>query len=211
VKRLVAWLLHIANRHPPYLHRTEFYELKDRILKRHGSIVAYDTQHIVNECWGYYDAGSCQGAACRKCGGSGVFQEKWVALERWHFGRYTFHRPWTVVYVKPALAASIEGRIQHGGDARDSMEAAMWLALLVDRPLFRALFFRHGRSLTPGPRPLLVLSAWIYELRSAVRAVCPRRCEQCLDMFLQKELTGGLCSVCFASRFTPPEFEDIPF
>lgn len=81
-----------------------FYPIKEHILKQYGQRVAWDQQHIVKKCWsckegvfsGYYNWYrwvDMSERICFKCNGNGVFDEVWVLLEVWHFGKYEFHRP----------------------------------------------------------------------------------------------------------------------
>src|SRR2546430_712949 len=97
--RILALLLHYANANPPW-NRTEFYSLKNRLLIRYAKFRGYDLQIIKKECWGpldpdgdYGDHTGCQGRFCPHCGGTGIFDVRWVRLERWQWGRYLFHRP----------------------------------------------------------------------------------------------------------------------
>jgi hypothetical protein len=152
---VVVWLLHLANSCPPPGLRREFYALKDRLLAR-GNHVGWDWQHIVDECW------DCDGRGwgCARCCNTGVWRERWVALERIRLGAYIFHKPWRSTPIKPSAPVTIEGRIVHAsGNGRAAREAGLWLALLFDRRLFVALL-RNGRLVRPGWYPLARLQ-WL--------------------------------------------------
>src|SRR5688572_25806337 len=106
---ILPFLLHHANRAVKdafYISsdRDAFYAIKDAILKKHGSHINYDVQHI-------------PGKKCHTCNGSGVYTgyymmsgEKWhdtcnrcwrgwfklpvwICLSRIKFGSYYFHKP----------------------------------------------------------------------------------------------------------------------
>ena len=103
-KNLIAKLLHIANSDPPIVRKKEFYEIKDAILKKHGTFVGHQVQHIKKSCWSCggtgiwtgYDNGfkwvECPPRKCYRCR-DGVYDEFWVLLELYQFGGYEFHRP----------------------------------------------------------------------------------------------------------------------
>jgi hypothetical protein len=133
--------------------RTEFYALKDRLLQRYASYDGVDVQHIVKPCWGPGCDGdenrfTCPGSSCRKCGGTGVFSERFIPLQRWNFEGRIFHRPMGETSKRPA---TIEGHILHGDvDAHAAADAALWLFLLCDRRLFWSTL---GASSFVGVRP----------------------------------------------------------
>jgi len=131
--RLLAWLLHYANARPP-LFSTDFYKLKDRLLFKFATCQGYDVQEIRKECWGnrrdaFGDVSGC-GPRCTRCGGTGIFDLFWVRLERWQWGRYTFHRPIWRGRIKPLSPIQIHGRIEHAKYGHASDEAVLWLYLL---------------------------------------------------------------------------------
>jgi hypothetical protein len=157
--RLLPWLLHLANAHPSASGRERFYALKDRLLEQLATEDGHDVQHLMAECWGWWAAGECTGSTCTKCGGTGIWHERWVLLRRYRLGRYVFHRPVMTRHFPPpagdsAPHALIEGRIEHADiGRRSSNEARLWLALLLDRRLF-VIEVRSGRILNPGWFPL---------------------------------------------------------
>lgn len=106
-KIILSFLLHHANRSVFLLDdRNLFYEIKDNLLKKYGSFVRYDVQHI-------------EGKKCRSCGGSGQHVKYsynspykaydwsdcwhcvggWFKFPQWNllsvisFGLYCFHSP----------------------------------------------------------------------------------------------------------------------
>lgn len=126
--------------------RNEFYRLKERLLRKHGTLRGHDIQEITKECWGWrrwdYDAGEYEylpcGPDCRRCGGTGIFDQRWVRLERWQWGKYVFHIPSGDTRIKPD-SVQIRGRIEHPYRGRIHNEAALWLFLLCGE---WALFWR---------------------------------------------------------------------
>lgn len=133
--KLKAMLLHYANSQPP-INRTEFYALKERLLRKHGKCVGGDIQEIRKECWGpwgdqYGERAGCLGAKCHRCNGTGVFEIKWISLERWEWCGYVFHRPAFRLYAIPDIGTvTIFGRIEHEHSGQICSEAALWLYLL---------------------------------------------------------------------------------
>lgn len=141
---LKAYLLHIANRQPFGVHRNDFYDLKHRLLQRYGRFTGHQIQEIRKDCWGErryddqdldsdgYTTVPC-GPNCKRCRGTGIYDIRWVRLERWEFCKYVFHVPAGDTRIIPSPYPPkdmIRGRIEHGGDGRSSAEAAMWLYVL---------------------------------------------------------------------------------
>lgn len=147
---LLATLLHYANADPPlFCQRTEFYALKERLLRRWGRLADYDLQEIRKECWGTrrwdpehgdYEYLGCRDD-CPRCGGTGIFHIRWIWLERWEWCGYVFHRPSRESFTRPDYQVSIHGRIEHPHYGWASSEAVLWLYLLCGewRLLWRAL------------------------------------------------------------------------
>jgi hypothetical protein len=115
------------------------------LLKKYGKFSGYDAQHIPDKqcysCKGtgdYYGWGDIE--VCYKCAGTGVFRDQyWTILERYKFGKYTFHQPLKKVYKKPDINISIEGYVSHrysniGG------RCVMLLYLLFDIKYFFSIF-----------------------------------------------------------------------
>lgn len=135
-RSVLSWLLHLANSDPSGCRDT-FYNLKDRLLRQYGVFQGHDIQEITKECWGErryddhgdYDYLPCD-ESCRRCGGTGVFDRRWVRLQRWNFGRYTFHIPDGDTRIKPD-SVQIVGRITHKDYGKASREAELWLYLLT--------------------------------------------------------------------------------
>lgn len=179
LKRLIARLLHLANQGPPFSRRSEFYALKERILARFGTRAGDDVQHIRKECWGYEEDGYCLGRHCNRCGGTGIWDERWILLERWELCGYVFHRPAGSTLRRDV---TIEGRITHGKRNRQaSLAAALWLALIFDRQLFWQIFRASRGYPVRGQRwPMILrLQAVVFILRMFLRAFYLRRCESC--------------------------------
>lgn len=137
-KRLIAFLLHVANAHPP-VTRTAFYQLKCRLLRRYARFAGHQIQEIRKECWGEpdwrddYAYKGCTGHGCPRCGGTGVFSIRWVRLERWEWCGRVFHCPSGSSIIPPSPyppANMIRGLIEHKDYGRASREAACWLYLL---------------------------------------------------------------------------------
>lgn len=136
---VLSRLLHYANANPPFTHRARFYDLKDKLLRKHGTFRGHEIQEIKKLCWGeisHYNSWgdpvyhNCN-PACGRCGGTGIFDIRWIRLERWEWGRYVFHIPVDDTRVPPdPKSVSIHGRIEHPNYRRLSNEALLWLYLL---------------------------------------------------------------------------------
>lgn len=197
----------------------EFYDLKDRVLRRWGAPAGEDVQRIVKACWGYPDEDGCRGRSCGRCGGTGVWDKKLVRLERWELGGRIFHRPAATVHgAEWEARVTIEGLIRHDDvSPRASAEAALWLALLFDPPLF---WRRLSRSRAVGARwrryPMLALQAVVFEARTRLLAVLPTR-RECWDCGRRFVAVSGRrrCRACARDlALTYPEAvfdDDLPF
>lgn len=162
LQRLLGWLLHRANARPPEYVRETFYRLKSRLLVRYGRYIGDDVQDLSQECWGP-DRRSyvCPGNGCPKCGGTGVYRERFVVLERWRLGRYTFHRPVERRLPKMVPVRVIKGIIRHGDVPYDqAVDALLWLALVYDRELFRRVL--RGTAFWKTRRPMLWIQGCVY-------------------------------------------------
>lgn len=129
--RMLAWLCHLANAGRP--SRT-FYELKDQLLRQFATFCGHDIQEITKPCWGdqrdaYGDWHGC-GPLCRRCGGTGIFDQRWVRLQRWLWQQYVFHIPDGDTRKRPD-SVQIVGRVEHPDYGLASREAELWLYLLT--------------------------------------------------------------------------------
>lgn len=165
-QRLLARLLHYANAGPPW-PREAFYAVKERLLRRYGRLVDWQWQEIRKECWGpwgewYGERAGCLGEKCPRCGGTGIFDIRWVLLERWEWCGYVFYRPvpgrdqWT----QPELPVTIFGRIEHRDYGLASREAALWLFLLTGHWRLLGTTLGASCSCSPGCWPMLRLQ-WL--------------------------------------------------
>lgn len=153
----LSWLLHHANRK---YHSKEFYDIKNRILKKYGQHICYDVQFI-------------EGKKCHSCDGTGIYvgvrwsdihwgktvsyQETcyhcyqgwykrpvWNILARLQLGKYTFHQPYHRVYEKPDNSIPvIEGYIEHR-DSKYSDFAATILFLIYERGYLKRWYRSAG-------------------------------------------------------------------
>jgi len=170
-----ATLLHYANAHPP-LDRAAFYALKDRLLRKHARFARHQIQEIRKECCGPWNReldcrAGCPGEKCPCCGGTGVYDIRWVRLERWEWAGYTFHIPAGDTRQIPSPYppdGMIRGRIEHASYGRKSREAVLWLYLLCGewRMLWRSLIGscscgRYWWPLLNVQRVVMHLSMWL--------------------------------------------------
>ncbi len=212
MKRLLAKLLHIANANPPHPSR-EFYSLKERLLNRYGRLADWEWQEIRKECWGpwgdrYGERIGCQGAKCPRCGGTGVFDVRWVLLERWEWCGYVFHRPVPErdTRTKPERPVAIVGRIEHRNYGHKSREAALWLYLLCGE---WRLFWRTmtaSSACNPGWLPLCRVN------KMAMRTSMWLSWRKCwCGKWFPTWGSGWMCCRKCRKPSTANEIEDIPF
>ena len=202
---IISWLLWHANADPGF-HRRDFYAMKDRLLARYGRVVGHDVQRIQQPCYGTSWDMTCKGAGCPRCGGTGIWSERWVLLERWDLAGRTFHKP--VGPAHPRAVDFIDGYIRHQPrNYRASRDAQLWLALLFDWRLFRRLL-TTSRMARWQWRPLLALQSIVFEVRLWTRV---QRCHCGRRYFSLR--TGWL--ICPRCRAVPVgasiDDEDLPF
>ena len=185
---IVGELLELANRE---FRSEEFYKLKDRILKSHGTKTGVNTQHILKTC--RYCAGEgkmpkevtlygktylTKGDPCWRCNGTGVYQEFWVMLDVYQVGRRSFHLPVDRQYnrelfekILEALKVALniipgkhfEGLIEHTPPRWHlGREAGWWLILLFDHASLHSYYF--GKNFQYGFifTPLLIVNNILY-------------------------------------------------
>ncbi|MFA5029048.1 MAG: hypothetical protein WC713_14355 [Candidatus Methylomirabilota bacterium] len=218
--RVLTWLLVRANTKPPHSHREPFYQLKDRLLHRFGRLVGTEWQHIRKTCWSCDDGVRDDGDCCWKCGGTGIYQQTWVLLERWKFGDATFHRPVSRTPLDPHEVVTIHGPITHPNYRADTTEALLWLSLLFDRHLLWGLL-RGGYPLEwSWRRPLSTFREVCFRLRTSwswfrsnvVDPLRPRRCPKCGHHFVRAwSPSWYLCPACVYVQSLEPTADDIPF
>lgn len=205
MRNIVGWFLYNANALPAsYLQRTEFYALKDRILRRFGNcdsnqmnlftgeyepVIQY--QHFpAKECWhctGYnsawnsYRCDVCNDREnCCRCDGTGIYlPECWVELITYRLGRYQFHKPRHRVYENPGRT-DIEGKIYHGMRPYElPQECYFWLLLFFWPGQFCRSIGYYADYTFRWNRPMVMLSTIVQALRSdqwrLVKPLLPHR------------------------------------
>lgn len=132
-KSVLAWLLHYANSDPSYPKKT-FYDLKDKLLRKYAEFRGHDIQVITKECYGKFDNMGdplgCIGDGCRRCGGTGIYDRRWIRLQRWHWGKYVFHIPDGETRRMPD-SVQIHGHVFHADYGKASREAELWLYIVT--------------------------------------------------------------------------------
>lgn len=137
-KLILAWLLFHANKSKD----KRFYEIKNRILKKHGKPIGFDIQHIEGKrcfsCGGTgthtyfnYFGEEVSHDACWKCNATGWFKRPvWNYLYKIQFGKYVFHQPYEKTYSKPeGTIPVLIGYIEH--DKTKYTEFALFLLFLA--------------------------------------------------------------------------------
>lgn len=205
-QRILANLLHYANAGQP---ARQLYELKHDLLRKHARFEGHDLQEIRKPCFGepigYYEWAGCRGRACRRCRGTGVFDIRWVRLERWTWCGYTFHVPAGDTRVPPELGSvRIFGRIEHPDYGLKSAEAELWLFALCGRwgSLWRAM--RASSYGQPRAWPLLNLQWIVFHLAMKLSW---RRC-WCGKLF---PTWGSGWQICRACRAPQAARDEVPF
>lgn len=222
-RHILARLLNMANADPPWdrEHQDRFYRIKDRLLKRFGTVVGSDFQRIVKPCWECVD-GEIPGdrrfypGRCWKCHGTGVFDRFFVVLERWNFCGFTFHRPVERRRVRgPQEHVTIEGRIQHEARQPWNCEAILWLSLLYDREMFWGLV--SCASPRAGRTPLVLFNRLVFRARMLWRSwsvqLTRRGCADCDRTYrrLWRRKMLWVCRDCARRAQSCREMEDVPF
>lgn len=199
---VLAWLCHFANANPM---GRKFYELKERLLRQYAEFRGHDIQEITKRCWGYEHPDGWLGCGqhCRKCGGTGIFDRRWIRLQRWQWGRYTFHIPDGTTWKNPD-SIQIVGRIRHVNYGKLSREAELWLYVVTFQ--FRTLWYSLTAQsyCSPGWWPMCRLqkcAMWASMKLSWRKCWCGRR--------YPTWGTGWL--VCGKCRNRKPTLDDIPF
>ncbi len=175
VQYFVGWLLHNANRDIPFLAKSQFYELKTRLLKKYATKVGTDIQHIKKDCWSCDSTGVFKSEwkmpePCWSCYGTGVYEEFWTRLDKYKLGKWYFHNPVERMYKYEPLFEGeslpiIEGYIHHKAPKyRLGKECALWLFLLFDRKSFWKELGRTG-SPTHKRTPLVIVDNAIFVFR----------------------------------------------
>jgi hypothetical protein len=208
--RFLSWLLWLANARMRTAYDSErAYRMKDRILRRFGQSVGEDIQRISRMCY------SCDGSGsydfdedCRRCRGTGVFDERWFRLERWELGGRIFHRPAGMIARPMNGMVTIEGKIYHDTvPHRASSEAFLWLALFLDPPLWWKNF-RGSRSSDWQWRPMLAAQIVVFELR---QIFATRVCGTCQRRFFLRGTGWMICKTCRAPSALAVADDDLPF
>jgi len=172
----LGMLLHLSNRDIPFLAKEQFYAMKKRILKKYGSFIGYEIQHIKKECYscdstGVFKCDWKMPEKCWACCGSGVYQEFWTRLEKYKLGKYYFHNlvkrqyNYEPLFEGEALPI-IEGYISHKSPKyRLGREAALWLFLFFDRKTFVKEIARVGCP-THKRTPLVIIGNLMWLVRN---------------------------------------------
>lgn len=185
---LIGELLFLANSYPPVLHKREFYEMKDRLLKQFSRQDGYDLQHIQKMCYQCNGTGKVYATisnfgeesqvlkgSCYSCNGTGIYREFWTVLNRHWVGRRMFHSPQGRLYESPDVSVETGAHLLFTDYLKHRIprlrlyaEAQLWLALLFDWPLFMHLFDHCGY---PGWKvtPLAIWSDLAFDLSSSIR------------------------------------------
>ena len=179
--RVISWFLVRANRKIPNYWKTEFYDLKDRLLKRYATVEGYDYQHIIKECFTCDGMGEYQGEECYRCE-EGIYDEYYVKLTRWRIGYKIQHKPVGRVVGRESPSGNIiEGYVKHREVSEKlAYECFLWLALVFDWKLFCNLSrdYCDDWHITVGPSRYFlsnllwvryVFHVWFFRFKTAVR------------------------------------------
>lgn len=186
-QRLLSLLLWHANSKPAH-KRYQFYDMKERILRRYGTIDSgqhCDWQDVSKPCWscdgtgGLYEPG-----ACLKCFGTGIYRPVFVPLARWKLAGRVFHLPGEAQSREPETGVQIKGYVRHA-PSRYAWIAELLLAVVFDRKLAKSMLLS---------RPPL---AWMSHIRRSIRtlkAIRFPRCYQCGRIAWRRRRHEGYCS-----------------
>jgi hypothetical protein len=178
---LLGEILHLANQQPPFGLKSDFYQLKDKLLTRWGVFVGHDLQHIVRYCYGCNGEGEIPETRnifgnpwfitqkCPRCGGSGIYRQFWVNLKRYRLGGREFHIPLQRFYFEKDAGIGylhfIQGDIEHVSPKFYlAAEACWWLFLFFDRRRF-FMHFGHYSYLSMKFTPMVIICSWVFSIR----------------------------------------------
>jgi hypothetical protein len=210
-RSILAWLCHYANADPSHCRNT-FYDLKDRLLRQYAEFRGHDIQEIVKECYGGFDyigdPRGCKGKECRRCGGTGIYDRRWVRLQRWHWGKYVFHIPDGSTWIKPD-SVQIHGRIKHEdyGKASRGREAELWLYIVTLQFGMWWKVLSTSSYCSPGWWPMCRLQGWAMWARmkfSWHRCWCGKR-------FPTWGTGWQICKKCRQPKTVTEQDDDMPF
>jgi len=144
MKKVIGLLLHYANKEKPKTTFKQFFNLKERLLKKYGCEQGFDVQHIVKDChscnngmfYKYWE--ECY-VSCYNCLGTGVYANYWVRLDKYCVGEYKFHLPngrsdKEIVGGDKVVYGYIRHRLPKYNISR---ECLLWLYLLFDFSSFK--------------------------------------------------------------------------
>jgi hypothetical protein len=184
----LAEMLHRGNSGVPHLFREAFYGAKTFLLSAFGTPLEHDVQRIDDACF------SCDGTGvhayqtryaedCWKCRGTGVFRTRFIWLDKFRLGPYTFHSPVSGVIFRGTPAVSIKGRIEHTR-YEDSTDCALTLAWLFNRDALRrqAEYLAESTIEISGDGPgSHAVRMWMRDKRLADAKAWKEECEKRVD------------------------------
>jgi hypothetical protein len=179
-------LLHHANRFAAdiYAGKYDFYKIKTSILKAHAIHIGFDIQHIPGKkCWTCAGTGEYRKYSsyppfklydidsCWHCAGTGWYKlHKFVILEVFKFGRFTFHNPFvsketrgTCPFPTPEGTKIITGYVEHRSTKYGVWCIAILFALYGNKEMAAKYFKRAWDDLV---YPITKIKYKIRRLRS---------------------------------------------
>lgn len=82
-------VLYLVNSNKP--NRNSYFELKEKIVKKYGTKIGLDVQHVKKICYACHGTGWYEeGIRCYKCQ-NGIYHEFWTLLSKWQIGNRSFH------------------------------------------------------------------------------------------------------------------------
>lgn len=155
-KFVISKLLYLANQRPDFICKPEFYQLKDKLIKKYGKKIGTDYQYIEKECFtcngtGVY-ADQYKRETCNNCFGTGKYDEFVSQLDKYKIGKHEFHLPvkryyrYSSGFIGVMAKVNIKGYIRHNCENPYLCdEAKLWLFLLFNKKTFRKIFGRSYR------------------------------------------------------------------
>jgi len=206
---ILVRLCHLANADSSHCRNT-FYDLKDRLLRQYAKFQGHDIQEITKECWGpwnsFGDNDGCSGKDCPRCGGSGIYDRRWVRLQRWQWGKYTFHIPCGDTRIKPD-SVQIYGRVKHVDYGKASREAELWLYLVTLNFGMWWKVLSTSSYCKPGWYPMCRLQGWAMWARMSFSW---RKC-WCGKLFPTWGSGWNICKKCRTPKAVLEQDNEVPF
>lgn len=199
--------------------KERMYSIKETLLKKYGTFDGFHLQHILEKCYGCKGTGKYRRETCYKCGGNGIYDEYWIVLRAYKFGKHLFHIPDEKskshkIITTYNFEKVIEGYVIHKNvEWKNGVESYYWLSLLFNFNYFlESLSHPHTFS---GFYPLTFLSSLLSKSSRFTRnlrnfiTINYNKVEQAFCKHTWVDENDYACMKC--GKINPNFIDDIPF